>query len=243
MALYFGPTPADEAIARCEKLLAEAGDDQTIAAISSSLAGLRAMRGEFELARHLWAGARARFEELGLSYRRAVRCTIAADIEALAGDDEAAERELRSGYETLELMGEKGARAVVAAYLAESLSRWERDEEAAEFLAVAEELAAEDDLVPQALCRCVRARISRRSGKLEDAEELVREALVMIADTDFPDLQAIVLLSYVDVLEAAGRAHEASPLRDRTLGAYEQKGNVVAGRRIVSQVNTEGSPQ
>ncbi len=215
MALYFGPTPADEAITRCKKLLAEAGDDQTIeAAISSSLAGLLAMRGEFEEARSLWSSASARFEELGLTYRRAVRCTIGADIEALAGDDEAAERELRSGYETLELMGEKGARAVVAAYLAESLSRWGRDEEAAGFVDIAEELAADDDLVPQALCRCVRARITARSGNLDDAERLAREAAAMIADTDFPDLQAIVLLSHAEVLEAADRTDEAAQLRE-----------------------------
>jgi class 3 adenylate cyclase/tetratricopeptide (TPR) repeat protein len=234
MALYFGPTPADEAIARCKTLLAEAGDDQTIeAAISSSLAGLLAMRGQFEDARSLWSSATARFEELGLNYRRAVRCTIGADIEALAGDDEAAERELRSGYDTLELMGEKGARAVVAAYLAESLSRWGRDEEAAGFVETAEELAADDDLVPQALSRCVRARIMARTGSLGDAEGLAREAAAMIADTDFPDLQAIVLLSHAEVLEAAARTDEATQIRNRARAAYEKKRNVVATRRMV----------
>ncbi len=234
MALYFGPTPADEAITRCKKLLAEAGDDQTIeAAISSSLAGLLAMQGEFEEARSLWSSASAHFEELGLTYRRAVRCTIGAEIEALAGDDAAAERELRSGYETLELMGEKGARAVVAAYLAESLSRWGRDEEAAGFLDIAEELAADDDLVPQALCRCVRSRFTARSGNLDDAERLAGEAAAMIADTDFLDLQAIVLLSQAEVLGAAARTEEAAQLRNRARAAHEQKRNVVAARRMV----------
>ena len=46
MALYFGPTPAEDAIARCTDLLAEVSERPTLeAAIWSSLAGLLAMRG------------------------------------------------------------------------------------------------------------------------------------------------------------------------------------------------------
>src|SRR4030095_16347800 len=95
-----------------------AGDRSLEAAIGNILAGLRAMRGDFGEARELWTAARNVYEELGLDFRRAARSVIAAEIESLAGDESAAEAELRWAYETLERMGEKGARASIAAFLA-----------------------------------------------------------------------------------------------------------------------------
>jgi class 3 adenylate cyclase/tetratricopeptide (TPR) repeat protein len=243
MALYFGPTPAGDAIARCTDLLEEVSEHSIEAAIWSSLAGLLAMRGDFAEARRLWASAGERYEELGLGYRRAVRCTIGADIETLAGDPDAAEQELRRGYETLERMGEKGARVVVAAYLADSLCRAGRDDEAAEYADIVAELAAGDDVVPQALCRCVRAKLFARHGEVDRAEEVAREAVAMVEDMDFPDLQALTLVSLAEVLDAAGKGDESAEIVARAQALYERKGNVAAGRRIVSEVNTEGSPQ
>jgi class 3 adenylate cyclase len=241
MALYFGPTSVEEAISRCERFLTEMSGERSIeAAIWSTLAGLVAMRADFDEARELWAAASNQFEELGLTYRRAVRAVIAADIETLAGDDEAAERELRWGYETLERMGEKGARAVVAAYLAESLSRRGRDDEAAGFAEIAATLAAGDDLVPQVLCRSVRAKVHARRGELDQAEELAREAAAMVEGTDFPDLQALTLLSLAEVLESTAKAEESARLIERAQEIYAKKGNIVAGRRIVPEVKTKG---
>jgi ATP/maltotriose-dependent transcriptional regulator MalT len=218
------------------------GERSIEAAIWSTLAGLVAMRGDFDEARKLWAAACDQYEELGLSYRRAVRSTIAADIETLAGDEEAAERELRWGYETLERMGEKGARAVVAAYLAESLSRRKRDDEAAGFAEIAAAIAAADDLVPQVLCRSVRAKVLARRGELDQAEELALEAAAMVERMDFPDLQALTCLSLAEVLESTAKTEESARLVDRARQLYERKGNVVAGRRMVPEVKTEGRP-
>ena len=243
MALYFGPTPAGDAIDRCTNLLAEASEHTVEAAIWSSLAGLLAMRGDFDEARRLWQAAAGHYEELGLEYRRAVRSTIGADIETLAGNPDAAERELRWGYEFLERMGEKGARVVVAAYLADALCHAGRDDEAAEYADIVAELAASDDVVPQALCRCVRAKLFARQGDADRAEELAREATTMVEGMDFPDLQALTLLSLAEVLDAAGKEEESAEIADRAQALYEKKGNVAAGRRRVSEINTEGSPQ
>jgi tetratricopeptide (TPR) repeat protein len=244
MALYFGPTPVEDGIGRCREFLAEVSGEGAIeAAIWSGLAGLLAMRGDFEDARRLWASAGERFDELGLGYRRAVRSTIGADIETLAGDPDAAEQELRRGYETLERMGEKGARAVVAAYLADTLCRAGRDHEAAEYADIVAELAAGDDVVPQALCRCVRAKLFARHGEADRAVELAREATGLVEGMDFPDLQALTLLSLAEVLEAAGKRAESAKIVARAQALYEKKGNVAAGRRMVSETNTEGRPQ
>jgi class 3 adenylate cyclase/tetratricopeptide (TPR) repeat protein len=241
MAFYFGPTPVDEAISRCRAFLAEMkGESSLEAALSSSLAGLLAMRGDFAEARKLWAAASDQYEELGLGYRRAVRSTIAADIEALAGHDEVAARELRSGYDTLEQMGERGMRAVIAAYLADCLARMERDDEATGFAEIAADLAAADDLVPQVLCRSVQAKVLARRGDDERAEELAREAAAMVETTDFPDLQAQTLLSLAEVLRLGGSVEEARSLVDRAHALYAKKGNVAAVRRMVQHVNSDG---
>ena len=224
-------------------LLAEVSEHTIEAAIWSSLAGLLAMRGDFTEARRLWGAAGERYEELGLGYRWAVRCTIGADIETLAGDPDAAEQELRRGYETLERMGEKGARVVVAAYLADTLCRAGRDDEAAEYAEIVAELAAGDDVVPQALCRCVRAKLFARRGEADRAEELAREATAMVEGMDFPDLQALTLRSLAEVLDAVGKGAESAEIVDRARALYERKGNVAAGRRMVSDINTDGRLQ
>jgi ATP/maltotriose-dependent transcriptional regulator MalT len=231
-SLYFGPTPVEEAIERCERFLSDVTGDRSLgAAIGSTLAGLHAMRGDFDEARRLWAEADKLYEVLGLSFRRAARSYIPGAIEMLAGDYDAAERELRWGYETLERMGEKSLRATIAAFLAEVVYELDREEEAGELTEIIEELAAADDLVPQVLWRSVRAKILARRGELEPAEELGREAVSHAAGTDFPDLKASTSLDLAEVLDAAGKTDEAEGLVLHAKELYQRKGNVVAAAR------------
>jgi tetratricopeptide (TPR) repeat protein len=240
-SFYYGPTPVPEAIARCERFLEEVTGDRSLeAAIENTLAGLRAMQGEFEEARRLWLQASSQYQELGLNFRRAARALIAARIEMLADDYEAAERELRWAYETLEKMGDKGVRAPVAAYLGEVLYERGRHEEAERFAELARELAAADDVVPQAIWRSVRAKVLATRGELEEAETLGRQAAALVESTDFPDLQATTFLSLAEVLETAGKAKEAREFVDSAHALYEQKGNLVAAGRIVREANTKG---
>ena len=81
------------------------------------------MRGDFDEARRLWAEAHKLYELLGFGFRRAVRSLIPASIETLAGDHDAAERELRWGYETLERMGAESMQATIGSFLAETVYR------------------------------------------------------------------------------------------------------------------------
>ena len=102
---------------------------------------------------------------------------------------------------------------------------------------------AGDDVVPQALCRCVRAKLIARHGEADRAVELAREATAMVEGMDFPDLQALTLLSLAEVLDAAGKGAESEEISARAQALYEKKGNVAAGRRMVSEINPEGRPQ
>ena len=96
-SVSLGPTLVDEAIDRCESAIEKfGGDRQSEGIVLSVLATLYAMQGEFDHARSLAARGRALFEELGLEMEKARLGMEAAGIERLAGDLEAAVRELRS---------------------------------------------------------------------------------------------------------------------------------------------------
>jgi predicted ATPase/class 3 adenylate cyclase len=231
-SLYFGPTPVAEAIERCEQFLSDVSGDRSLeAAIGSMLAGLHAMQGDFDQARELWSAADKLYEALHLNFRRAARSYIPGSIETLAGDLDAAERELRWGYETLEQMGEKSSRATIAGFLAEALYKQGRDDEAERLTQVIEELAAADDLLPQAHSRSVRAKVLAKRGEFEDAERLGREVVELAEDTDFPDLKASTALDLAEVLDAAGKTEEAQELVSRARDLYKRKGNVVSARQ------------
>ena len=242
-ALYYGPTPVDEAIERCEQFLDGASTDRWLqAAITSTLSGLHAMRGEFDEARRLWSIAHALYEEHGLTFRRAARSPIAASVELLAGDAEAAERELRWGYDALEPMGEKGISGTLAAFLGEALYTQGRDDEAETFAEIAARTTTGDDLVPQVLSRTTRGKVLARSGDAQKAEALGRDALRLVEQTDFLDLQADVLLSFAEILQVAGKADEARSCVAEARARYERKGNVVGARRAAGLAAERASP-
>jgi class 3 adenylate cyclase len=230
-SLHYGPTPVDDAIARCEELLGEAREDRSLAAsLMSTLGGLYAMRGDAERARSLSAQSRRLLEELGLQYRLATRSLGAAAIELLAGDPVGAERELRSGYDTLAAMGETYNGAVLAAYLAAILVELERDEEAVALSRESEANAREDDIVAQVVWRGARARALARRGERAEAAALATEAVRLANTTDFLDLRAGALLDLATVLSREAAAGAAARARDE----YERKGNLVGMRRAES---------
>ena len=167
-ALYYGPTPVQEAIRRCETFLEQAGDDRSVlAATTSTLAGLRAMQGDFAEARRLWSEAEAVYEDLGLKLRRVVRSLIAAEIESLADNVDGAVVGLQTAYEAATEMHARSVSATIAAFLADALCNQQNYAEAERFSEVTEREGASDDLVVQVLWRCSRARVlaGRGSGR------------------------------------------------------------------------------
>jgi class 3 adenylate cyclase/predicted ATPase len=232
-ALENGPMPADEAIRRCEELRAESGGEGALeAAIAGTVAQLRAMQGNFDAARRLYADAGALYDELGLKYLRACRRLVGARIEALAGEPEAAIAELQTGYAALEEMGERGTRSTLAAFLAQALAEAGRFEEAEEFAQVSAETGALADVVTQAVWRSASAQVLANNGELDLAERRAREASELAAGTDFLELQAMTSLSLAAVLGQVGTQGEAAALVADARRAHERKGNAVAAARL-----------
>src|SRR6266702_7207004 len=139
--------------------------------------GERAMQGNFEQARVLAEESRVVYEELGLRYMRAARSLASGSVELLAGDPAAAVRELRSGYDELERMGERGTRSTLAAFLAQALVEQGEYADAIHFSEVSEQTGAAADVVTQAVWRSARAAALAQTGDSAAAELLAEEAV------------------------------------------------------------------
>jgi predicted ATPase len=227
-SLWFGPTPTDEGIPRCEAMRAELRESPGAeAAILRHLAGLHAMVGRFDLARGLLATSNATYADLGLSLSAATSQNEAV-VELLAGNPAAAETSLRAGYAALEAMGERAYRSTTAAFLARAMLEQGDDREAERFASLSAGLAAHGDLLTQVLWRRVQARVLARRAEVAAAEALAREAVRIAATTDFLNCRADAVLDLAEVLDAAGRRGEAEVTAFEALRLYEQKGNAVA---------------
>jgi predicted ATPase/class 3 adenylate cyclase len=230
-ALY-GPTPVEEGVELCRRLLDETGGDRKAEArTQGSLAHLEAMGGNFERARELYRASRATFDEFGWRLNAALTSIDSGPIEMLAGDPAAAEAELRHDFESLEQMGERNYISTVAAFLAEALYRQGRFEEAEAYSRISEDVAAPDDVSSQFLWRTVRGKVLARRGEFAEGERLVREALDVIRTSDEPDSQGEALLDLTEVLALAGRNDEARAPAREALELFELKGNVASTAR------------
>jgi tetratricopeptide (TPR) repeat protein len=172
-------------------------------------------------------------EDLGLA--RGLPFILRAEhgwiVETLAGDPDAAERELRVAYEALEQMGEKGLLSTQAARLAQSLYAQQRYVEAEDYTKISEQAGASDDIATQMLWRQVRAKTLARRGEDGSAQELAREAVALGEPTDALDMRADALVDLAEVLRLVGRNDEPKGVLEDALRLYEQRGNVVSAAR------------
>ena len=216
---------------RCEETLnATAGNRKLQAFVTLLMSPLHAMSGEFETARRLYGEARASFDELGATLLGARTSLQSAVVELLAGDLEAAERELRRDYETLDSLGERYLRPTVAANLALIRCRQKDFDDAARFANIAEEVAADDDVESQALWRSAKALILARGGDAAAAETTARAAVELLRRTDALVQIADALIVQASVLQDQGRADERATALHEAMSLYERKENLVSER-------------
>ena len=232
-AALFGPMPVADGIARCREVLERERDNRVVEpAISRYLAVLEARLGRFDEARTLAARTVELYDELGMRlFAQAASAMARGDIELLAGDFVAAEEVLRPGLDALEEMGDQGYRSSVAAFLARALFGQGRLDEAEEVAQRAEAAASPDDVWSQTLSRGTRAKVLASRGAFADAEQLGRDTVAVLQETDALELKAVALLDLAEVFVYAGGSREAALSAEQALSLYEQKGNVVAAER------------
>jgi ATP/maltotriose-dependent transcriptional regulator MalT len=232
MAALYGPTPVPEAIQRCEEFASEARSDRrTQGLVTSALAVLLAMSGDFDRARRLAGESQALLAELGATVSGASTSLETAWIERLAGDFAAAEHQLRRDYDVLTELGERYFLSTVAGDLARVLYEQGRVEEAEQMSRQAQQLADDDDIASQMLWRTVQAKVMAHRGDSDGALELVKEAVDLLTSTDAVSAQAETLVDLAEILRCAGRHKDAERVLEDAIGLYELKGNL-AGAEI-----------
>jgi DNA-binding SARP family transcriptional activator len=193
-----------------------------------------AMLGDFESARRAVEEARSIVEDLGFVWHRAALASAAGFVEMLAGDPQAAERQLGAGYELVERSRMTGSYFGMALRdeLAEALYVQGRYAEAKQLSEASERDAGEDDLQAQVLWRALRAKVLAREGGLEEAELLARAAVALAEQTEFVLVHANACGDLGEVLCLAGRAADARPALEEALRLYRQKGDRVSANRM-----------
>jgi len=223
-----GPTRADVGIRRCEELMAQYANQRSVeASMFHALAHLTARRGDLDQAREFARRYRDFFLDTGQHGMFDFSVEVPYDIEMVAGEPAAAERWLKEGYDPLMARGDRPP--FLDAFLARAIcgqDRWNDAEPHAEFA------AASGAWLATPLGKGSLARVRAHQGRVDEGESLAREAVALLAGTDFLIDRADVFTDLADVLLVAGRAAEAADALDQAIALYEQKGDIVTPVRI-----------
>jgi class 3 adenylate cyclase/tetratricopeptide (TPR) repeat protein len=229
--LWWGPTPADEGIRRCDELASRSpskGLETTALLIRGHL---RMLQGQVEEGRAESAAGRALLHDLGDRLNWASASMVPADSELWAGDPHLAYDLLTEGHTVLAESAETGYLATVVGLQAQAALELGRDDEALELVEETLRLAQRDDFEPHARCLLVRARERARRGDAAAAAELLREAAAIIEATDYATLHIDLAYAEADAARLAGQTEKEREALDRLLQAAEAKGNLLAARR------------
>ena len=230
---WFGATTASEGIRRCQDILQRPNAQLVDATARIELGCFLAMVGRFDEAWASFASGRDVLADLGQQINFAGTSQEFFDIAMLAGDPAAAESHLRSACETLERMGEKGFLATRLGCLAEAVYAQGRFAEAEQLSERVEAMAAQDpsDIDPQFRWRAVRAKVLARRGDHAAAATMARDAVALLAHTDWLNQRAQLHMDLAEVMQLAGRPDEAQAAVGEAVHLYEVKENRVAATR------------
>jgi len=224
-AMLFGRTPVIEVLAFVDEELAW-GREHGLAAIEADalLGGpyLDSRLGRFDVAREKLERSKAICRELGIAYGLAEAHSAGCEMEQLAGDLVAAEREAR---EAIRVATEMGALRYVAMYrteLASVLLEQGRDAEAA---AEIDEAREHGGYAP--LWTSVHSRVVAREGRVDEALQEARSAAAAMSGSDNLTAHADVLVHLAEVLRAGGDPDGAAEALELAIALHEEKGNVV----------------
>lgn len=234
----WGSMPAKRALIECGDALMRAGGDRKLEATALlGSAVVQAMQGHHSEAQRLIRRAGAIVEELGSSVFTVVaRAQMGGYAYMYADDPEAAEREELRSFSFLEGQEDKVWLSTLAAMLGQATLAQHRLSDADRYARIAEAICASDDLDAQIRWRGVRAGILLRTGQLDAAAELAREAVRLAETTDFVDDHAESLVVLGDVLSHMDRQDGAVRALEQAARLYERKGNIVSARKTRASI-------
>ena len=234
-AMLFSRTPVEEVLAFLDEERQWAREKGfPFLEADAALGGpyLYPMLGRFEEGRELCRRSKATFQELGTMYNVAEACWAGAQLELLAGDTAAAERELRQALDIHEQSGARRASASVRALLARAVHLQGREAEAQELLDQAEAEGTPENISFQRFWRSARAQLLAARGETVEAARLASEVVEILAATDQINAHANALVDLADILRAGGDEDGSTAALEQALELYEEKGNLLGADRV-----------
>ena len=226
VSIVVGSRPADEALERVERLLAETKSPYVLL----SRAWLLAMLDRSEEA---WQDAREADARLREQSARWTDWWL-AELSILDGDYEDASKRLRIVCDWLEATDQLGYLVGYLGRLGRSLcmlGRFDEAEQAAERARSLEETLGVP-VMEDYIWRQVLARVHAHRGDVAEAERLAREAVAGCEQTDLLNDQCLTLYDLGEVLAAAGRYDEAEAALEQALERCERKKNAALARQV-----------
>jgi tetratricopeptide (TPR) repeat protein len=218
----WGPTPVEEALVTIQRHRMELGE--VGAGGGSGIARLELLRGRFdEASRQLDESERA-FRELGDRFLIAEAESIRGEIAFARGDLETALRHIRAGYDGKIALGDRAYASTTAGVLAQAHLEAGDSEEAMRFATIAVDTSASDDIASQGIGRAVQARVLSQGGDLDTAINRAREAVDILAETDYLTMHATALVHVAHVLHQSGKDREALSAARKAEELYTRKG-------------------
>jgi class 3 adenylate cyclase/tetratricopeptide (TPR) repeat protein len=223
-----GPRPVENAIGVCRDILERGRGSAGVESHANMvLAVLEAMTGRFEAARRRYREMAEVLEDRGLTTLLGSLRMYPGMVELLAADYEAAERELRLGYDELAAVGHSAYLSTTAAFLAKPLYELGRFDEALEMTRASEGSSSPDDIASHVVWRGTRAKLLARNGDT-DAVQLAREAVDLVGETDLVNIAADAYADLAESMRLLGREEDAAAPRERALELYQAKGNLAS---------------
>ena len=206
---------AREKLALARDLADESGAINSRGRVSGSWGKLYLLEGNLEQAEEAFAESERLFSEAGAVWAVARALNLGAWVAWAAGDLQKAEKRFRESIRILKPIGDRAHLCESQRGLAELLIARGRVEEAERFALDARETVGPLDVTSRSTTSGALAQVRAAQGRDADAEELFREALATVVDTDFRNIEYEVLEPYAQFLRDRGREDEADRLDER----------------------------
>ncbi len=217
--------PIEPLLARAAALADESGSIMAQAWTRRVQGDLALRHKDLDGAEAAFEEARSRFAEAGAAAPLAHALRDLALVARKRGDYRRAEKLLREAIRTLRQIDYRGALVEDLRALAELLVEQDRLEEAERFALEARDVVTPQDISSLASTSTALALVREAQGRDTEAERLYREALDILAGTEWRALEQKPLKAFVRFLCEHGREEEAQPYEER----LDELGAVGAG--------------
>ena len=206
---------ASEELVRARDLAQESGSINALGRVFLTWSKVYLLQEELEQAEEAASESIRLFSEVGSVWAIARAYNMAAWIAWESGDIEQGEKRFRESIRLLKPIGDRATLCESQRGLAELLLKRGRVEEAERFALDARETVGPMDLTSRATTAGSLAIVRSAQGRYDEAEELFREGVDALADTEFGGIEYEVLEPYAQFLRDRGRDDEAERVEER----------------------------